>query len=458
METKYCISVDWLQVYCTNNHWATVVGGEEIGIEKRLKNLNNSIEYTIKRADIETSLWMEVYRVYVGGITVATICRKPRSGALDKDGLTIKLENRTLYCEQYVQMMKDIIDATGSIYRGVTRIDICYDCNVLKENRNVQKFLYDYITAPAYQTGHIIRSGSSRVAMHGKRGTGGAMVINSMRWGSPTSAVGAYCYNKSLELLEVKDKPWIRDVWSKNGLIHEVDDLTWNKYSERQKKSKIEDGYSLDYIHTPVWRFEISIKAGGNDILNVNTGELYRISLDYLSVQEKVEDLFYIYAGKVMDFRVSNGQTRIRYYNKMELFERKEPGKVCERPYKLSRYADTGRTEKICYNKLEEIEQRYGDLADGQLHSIQAAKDLLLTISGLKSEVVRMRREAAYLNNMMADRTIRQENGVYLEAVNEAWRAKRNIDPDSFYCAVKEMGEYVSKAVDYQEGIDPLIV
>ena len=63
----------------------------------------------------------------------------------------------------------------------------------------------------------------------------------------------------------MKDKPWIRETWEKNGLINS------------------------DSVH--VWRSEISIKADGKDLLNMGTGELFRLSPRYLEAQEQVEKL-----------------------------------------------------------------------------------------------------------------------------------------------------------------------
>lgn len=419
---KYCISVDWLQIYCNCNEWRV---NEVAGDLQRVEG--KKYVFHIELSDIHTQLWRQVYKVCIGKVEVATVCRVPVSSAIDKTGLTIKLSNRTLYSMQYVDILKDLITALNCRYKGVSRVDLCYDCNKLKGGIDVQKFLYDYLTAAPYQAGHIIRSGSSRVAMHAKRSKSGAMTVNSMRWGSPASSIGAYCYNKSLELLEVKNKPWIREVWERNGLIEKGRFEEWNGLSDKQKKNAIEMGSSTEYVDIPVWRFEVSVKTGGMDILNADTGELFRVNLDYLSVQEKLQSLFYMYASKVFDFRMSTGQKMIRYYPKMTLFEKQE--QVNSRPYRISRYADTGRTEKICYNTLVRLQERYGDLSDGQRASLEAAKDFILTVAGVNASCVRIRRETDYLLQLKANRFVSEDFDAYFCSLEYLRKTKADFDP-----------------------------
>lgn len=423
---KYCVSVDWLQVYCTCNH----LEGNFVQSAGVSDGLSSGVLY-IKKEDMSTALWLSVYSLYIGTLKVATLCADPRSSTMDKQGVTLKLENRVLYSMQYISILYRIMDELHLTYKGITRIDVCYDCNRLRAGMSVSKFLYDYIAAPPYQQGHIIRSGSRRFAVHGKRSTTGAMEINSMRWGSQASAIGAYCYNKSLELLEVKDKPWIREVWEKNGLINEWDDTSWRALSDKQRNYKVESGDSSSYLHTSVWRFEISIKCKGMDLLNMDSGELFRLSPSYLQTQQAIEKLFFVYAGKAFDFRQSTGQRTIREYPKMEIFEHKET--VSSRPYAVSRFADTGRTEKMCYNKLLRLSEEYGDLSAAQQSSIQSAMDFLLSVSGKKAGTIRLLRQTGYLRAMRAQKFIEEDDMIYLGAMEAARIQKRDIDAEFLY-------------------------
>ena len=116
---KYCISVDWLQIYCNCNEWRV---NEVAGDLQRVEG--KKYVFHIELSDIHTQLWRQVYKVCIGKVEVATVCRVPVSSAIDKTGLTIKLSNRTLYSMQYVDILKDLITALNCRYKGVSRVDL----------------------------------------------------------------------------------------------------------------------------------------------------------------------------------------------------------------------------------------------------------------------------------------------------------------------------------------------
>lgn len=424
---KYCISVDWLQVYCLRNFFNGDDGMSAVVCDNIADAKNKYLG--LFKVGYSTPLWLDVYTVYLRGVEVATLCTTPRSSALDPRGCTVKIENRILYSTAYIDVLMRIIKGLSLTYKGVSRLDICYDCNRLSNGRSVEGFINQYLTATPYAEGHIVRVGSPRFSVHGKRSSSGINVWQSIRWGSPKSSIGAYCYNKSLELLEVKDKPWIREVWEKAGLISEVDDNTWGKLTDKQKKNAIEDGKSWNYVNNSVWRFEISIKCQGMDILNLDSGELFKIHPSYMTTQRNIEKLFHIYAGKVLHFRQSRGQRTVREYPDMQLFERVGDSVNC-RPIKINQYADTGRSEKVAYNVLDRLQKTYSNLSDSQLNSIYSAMDFLLAVSGKKASTIRVMRHARYLDSLRASKFIETDDMLYLGALETARLAKKDIDVD----------------------------
>lgn len=404
---KYCISVDWLQVYCLNNLSAVPQSGYGLC---RL--------FTAEKLDRVTPLWTEVYVIKYNDIEVAEYCRFPRSSAMDAKGCTIKLHNRVLYSAQFIKLLQQIISFLDVQYVGVTRLDLCYDCNYLHGHRSVHDFLFQYFVHAPYCSGHIIRNGSRKVQINATRTTHGATVISAMRWGSKSSAVGVYCYNKSLELLEVHDKPWIRDAWENAGLINDYDADGWSTLDER-KKQEIKAGGKTDaYIKTAVWRFEISIKSEGKDIINLSTGQLFRIDLSYLTTQEYVEKLFYVYANKYLDFRESTGQSEIRNYPTVCIFEVSGNDKL--KPIRINRCADTGRTEKIAANRLRKLAATYSDLTTQDLYAINSAVNFLYEISGMKKSEIERRKYDAYISHLAAFTEKRRQELDYFEFLQYA--------------------------------------
>lgn len=404
---NYCISVDWLQVYCLNN--LSDVPQSGYGLCRA---------FTVEKLDRVTPLWTEVYMIKYDGFEVAEYCRFPRSSAMDPKGCTIKLHNRVLYSAQFIELLKQIIAFLDVQYVGVTRLDLCYDCNYLHGHRSVHDFLFQYFVHAPYCSGHIIRNGSRRVQINATRTITGATTISAIRWGSKSSAVGVYCYNKSLELLEVHDKPWIREAWNRSGLINTYDAKGWDSLDDRDKQKYIRDGKAEGYIVVPVWRFEISIKSEGKDIINLNTGQLFRIDLSYLTTQEYIEKLFYVYASKYLDFRESTGQSEIRNYPKMCIFE--VSGNTELKPIKINRCADTGRTEKIAANKLRKLAATYSDLTTQDLAAINAAVNFLYEISGMKKSEIERRKYDVYISHLAAFTEKRRTELDYFEFLQYA--------------------------------------
>lgn len=432
---KYCISVDWLQIYCLCNY--------VVGVRDTVVSEDGSSDIYMVRENISTALWTEVYSVFQGKLKVAVLCRAPRSSTMDAKGCTLKLENRVLYSRQWLSILRSILSDLQLQYKGITRIDLCYDCNKLAGGLSVGKFLFDYATAAPYQEGHIVRVGSRRFAFHGIRNRGGAMEVNSMRWGSQGSDIGAYCYNKSLEMIEVKEKPWILERWEANGLINEWDMGAWNKLTDARKRYEIEDGKSADYVHTPVWRWEISVKSHAKDLLDLDTGELFQLSLDYIEQQGAIEKLFYVYAAKAFHFRMSTGQKTIREYPDLTIFERGVEVSQC--PHFVSRFLDSGRTEKVCYNTLKRITETYSDLSDAQLNSIHSAMDFLLTVSGKKVAATRLIRQAQLLNTLRANRFVSFDDALYLGSIEAARVARRNLSIDTHYTFTRSLIDAVER-------------
>lgn len=407
---KYCISIDWLQTF---NHAATLSEGTYYGEMGR---------YVVKLEDRQTAQFLRVYTVYWKNLPVATICQQPRTSVIHPAATSLKLSNRVLYCEQYIKILYDLNTTLSLYYKGITRLDICLDCNELAGGRQVARFLRQYVCAEPMEEGHIIRNGSSRFTCHGVRNKTSVANITSIRWGSPKTKVQAYCYDKTLELIEVKDKPWIREMWEQNGLEYSIKQKELDELPGDKKKRKIENDSLAEYVEKHVWRFELSINSQGTDILNMKTGELFRLSPEYLNHYDNIRKLFFIYAGKYFDFRINTGQKRIRDYRPLQLFENHP--EITSKPYYVSKCADTGRIEKICYNRLQYLAQHYVDMAASTRTSLQAAMDFLLLLSNKKAYNVYLERYVHYLDSLVGGGFIGDEDKRYFALLAYVQQAK----------------------------------
>lgn len=360
---KYMISVDWLQVYC--------LLPVDFHFTMNRPIAGRSRTFSVSQAEIHTAMFKEVYKIYVGTLECAIVQKSPRSCKLNPRMALLKIDNRFLYQAGFIELLYDIMSTFGFIYKGITRIDICYDCELYRNGRSPSKFINNFLVNRSITAHNIRRKGSEEFTCHGKKPRGGESKINYIRFGSPQSKINSYIYDKSLELEEAHDKPWIRAAWEKVGL-------------------------GIGDRH--VFRSEISIKAEGTDLLDIDTGQLFRLSPEWLECQEKVELIFYIYSRKYFDFRVDGGQKSKKDMKKIDLFELSKTTTI--KPIQLNTSADTGRIEKICYNTLDRLSETYTDLSEHRRRCLLGAMEFLSEVSGKKQAIITAQRTESYLKGL----------------------------------------------------------
>lgn len=350
---KYCISVDWLQVCCYSNNLAYLLNNDYY-------NKVDSLPYWLELQPLETRNFARFIRVHtkVGNDWryCADILAVPRSTMLNSNIVLVKIHNRFLYSQNYIKLLYDICDAFKLSIKGLTRLDLCYDCNSFHNGIKPHKFIKEFVTAEFDSPRYIYKVGAKQFRVYGGKSVSSATKFSGIEFGSGKSSKRCYIYDKTRELAEVKDKPWIRQYWQENGLISDE--------------------------KTHVYRAEISIKCDGMDLLNMSTGELFKLSPKYLQSQPSIEKLFHFYAAKMFRFHRKGKHTRVRDYDRIELFEN-SPIITCK-PKKVCVNADTGRTEKICVSTLSKLSCQYSDLAQEYSSALSCCITFLSEVAGIK--------------------------------------------------------------------------
>lgn len=397
MNTNYAISVDWLQVYTLSK------ASSPIPTKGTLSEENYIFGFELQ--DIQSAMFKNIVKVTMHNLECAVIEMNPRSSKLKQNMVLIKLANRILYSNRYVDVLYKLMTALNVTYRGITRIDICYDCILFADGRKPSKFINNYVMKSDSEIGGYCRKGSDEFICHGKKSSGSDSKINYISFGSPQSRVRAYIYDKSIELQEVKDKPWIREYWEQNNL------------------------HPTEKEH--IFRSEISIKSEGTDLLNMSTGELFRISPIYLENQQQIEKLFHFYADKYLHFKINKGQKYRKNYPKMDLYKN-QPEITCK-PTHISTANDTGRMEKICYNKLEKLSETYSDLSEPRRLAIMSTMEFLKELEGIKSSTLANERYKAYLNELKGRKFYDQHVIDYLQSIESANEAREALEAEYTY-------------------------
>jgi hypothetical protein len=368
----YAISIDWMQVYCYTDNPA-------------LEDISPLFgdEYSIVKQNYSTRHFQNVYEVYtqtpvIEGDTNAplpnghnyhycTILTKPFSNVIDRRGCLLKLSNRELYQPDFATRLINFLPNYNLVFQSISRIDVCYDFNRLQGGLTPKKFINGFVSGKYLKNGqptytllcdtredkreHIVNDIMNRIKANKPqnddelraeisqsiyhmiarsestkckiRGSAKAVKdIHYVSFGSHASGVCSYIYNKSKEMREVKDKPYIREMWKMNGLD----------------------------VNQDVWRIEISIKADSKTLFDMSTGEFFNITTDHVKMQSDIETLFYTYADRYFQFRINNLTQNKSRMPLLNIFENK--GEITLRPKRITLSQDKTRADKVLIKSL----------------------------------------------------------------------------------------------------------
>lgn len=284
----YLCSIDWLQVYCYS------CGPIESG---------GSI--TIKSKDYGTKIFSRAAEVYYSDdekpLLLGNITWAPRSSAINFRSVCLKLHNSILYSSRWYELLMLAINELHLEYRGITRLDLAYDCNKLKNGLLPLSLINNYLAKKilkignnspvvsykslGYIIGLSLDKATKQQAVSLKES-----VINAVTFGQKTSGIQVQIYDKSLEL-KTHFKSWIVEEWERVGL----------------DKSK-------------VWRFEMRIQGKGKDLLQMETGEIFQLGLNDIVNQDKIDRLFLSYAYNYFRFVKRDYHVKKQQMKAIDLF------------------------------------------------------------------------------------------------------------------------------------------
>lgn len=285
MEKKTrCINIDWLEVYALEP------------IERpHTPDYYRECGLNVSEREYGTRTYNQMFKIQDNfGYDILEIRRDPKQAQFEKSILPInachiRLSNRTCYSVFAANIMRDFCNAYNLTIVNIFRIDICLDFERFDSGDDPGAFLHRYIKRKYSKINQAEGYGRFIDRWDGRR-------WNSISWGSHKSAVNTKMYNKTLELKEVKDKPYIRQAWFNAGLID-------NPLSMMKKKP---DGteYSPE-----IWRVEFSIKSGRKNWLtyekdgNPKMKRSIRNTLELYNEPKKILAMFALLSEHYFHFR-----------------------------------------------------------------------------------------------------------------------------------------------------------
>lgn len=257
-----CINLDWLEIFA-----------EEPAKCPHDANYFRSAGYKVKERAYGTPQYKEMFTLIADGEELFEIRRNPYSlkkegGIFKENACHIRLCNRTCYEVDPVNHLRAFMLAHDYTYVAISRIDIALDFTKFDNGEKPEKFIEKYMR------GKVAKVNQCRVSAHGND-EWARRVFNSLKWGSPSSPVTTKLYNKTLELKQGEDKPWIRQAWESAGLD----------------------------VSQDVWRIEFSLSAQMQTLKSLKSGEMFKKSIIHYDSRERLLKQFFILYNKYFDFR-----------------------------------------------------------------------------------------------------------------------------------------------------------
>lgn len=253
-----------MHVYCTLS-----ISAEEVE--------NFSPLFTLQKQRDSGRVYAEKYRVYDHNKQwLYDFYRVPKTPVINPLSAQIRLSNQECYTSENVDRLKMFMECFNCVYRNISRIDLCLDFLNFENRLNPFKVIKDFMAAK-----YMLRR-NIKFAVYGMHKFD--LEFECLKLGSPSSAVSVKLYNKTQEMQSVKIKPYILETWINNDLCYKLDSFK------------------------PVWRLEFSLTADAQELLDYNTGEMFKMNLEWVDVHANLTKLFLSLQKQYFDVVINNGQ------------------------------------------------------------------------------------------------------------------------------------------------------
>lgn len=233
-----CLNLDWLEVHCLEPSGPrNAEYFRSCGFEVFQRNYGTRVYdemFTILEPNSDEPM-IEIRRSPVG-------LKNPLAfQVLDPHSCHVRLVNRSCYYPQPAYFLFNFLMQHSFSIMRISRIDLALDFEKFDSNINPQDLINRFLKH------NYSKINQGEVTAHGKDLWDGRF-WHSLKWGSPKSMITTKLYDKTMELKDKKDKPYIRQSWATHGLVDDFITLTKKK----------PDGT----IYKPtIWRLEFSIMS-----------------------------------------------------------------------------------------------------------------------------------------------------------------------------------------------------
>lgn len=353
---KRVINVDWLSLYCLSS--------EAYYHQKVL----TSAGFQIRIKDVQSRHFSKIYDVVdLDGDYLLEVQEHPKSlkkngGIWHENAMIVKISNKKLYLEETINRVYLLLSQCNIKIKSISRLDIAMDINYFDNGEHPQSLIRRFMSDEIW---YLFSKKFTCIGKQNQKQT-----YQYLRFGSAASSYSIYLYNKSLELREQKDKPYIRDIWENVGL---------------NTKDVWRLEVSLKTDAKAIMQYDDKIIKSGSNYVNGITGEVLdkekdiyispkgkvyqieRITIDSISSAESIEALYMKLISRLFIFREKiKGKKKkdcpnIEYVNKNRKY-------INYRPCRITYATTSGRTEKVVMNYLDKLVSENEELLTPVFH------------------------------------------------------------------------------------------
>ena len=292
-------------------------------------------DYSVKLLDITTRHFKVIEEIYQNGERIATVTRTPASKIINPFTIIIKFDNAWLYKPMLHPRLLHFIKAFNLTFHNMSRLDLSHDFVKFDNGLMPQNLIYRFLTD------YYILLGKRAWQSNGQQQT--KQDFQYLRFGSKTSNLNFYLYNKSLEQNKIVFKPWIIQLWESLNIDTSQD----------------------------VWRLEFSIKNGNSETVDNEGGEIRLLNTLAATEQNFIHDLYFTLVNKYFHFKKNDGQKNVSRMESIKLFK----SSINSDYFKFFHLStETKRSDKIFIRRLEKT---YNELREEKSEAADYAYELI---------------------------------------------------------------------------------
>lgn len=280
----------------------------------------------------------KIAHIYIYNQKVGNLEYEPHSSILNSKAGLLKIENNILYQKDMFHIIDLILDYVGAKVISISRLDICADFEKFKHNLEPRKLIKNFMTEK------YLRNGRGKYTIIGNQKN--VQDVEYLRFGSKTSEVNVYLYDKTIEMENVKHKAHIAELWKQNNLGKD----------------------------NHVWRLEVSLKSQAMTYVDHETGEYFKVNLEHLKNDKFIKKLYYSLVQKYFEFRKNDNTKNKSRMQRVILFD---IDKIVYKRIKTVNAPDYTRRDKVLLKNMYLFEKRYPNATNiAKMASSQIERDM----------------------------------------------------------------------------------